>query len=814
MAIQNNDTFRRNVELLSSTSHKLFYCKKRSVDIEKSRLMFYNKMYRRQKTTKRRAAVKKFKELFSLKRFASFTVKYRWIMIAVFVVLSVASAVIMPFTKIVYDVSSYLPDDSTSAIGLSVLKEEFDDKGMTYAVVSDVSADEAQEIARKIARVEGVAATIFEASTSYNEETRSALIAISLSDYDSTQGCFDTMERLTKTGKEYDAVFVGQSASSYYTKLETERSILKIGVVIVVIILIMLLVTSKSYFELLPMLLNFGVSVLLNMGTNFLFNGISYISNLVSLVLQLALSIDYSVILMHRYMEERENGLSGIEAAVEAQRKGIPEILSSSLTTIAGLGALMFMTLDIGVEIGLALAKGIVFSLFSVIFLMPALLVLFDKPLTKTKHRSFLPNVTKPTKFILKGRKVIVPVFLILVILSGVGQSFNTYSFNMNGGAEIVEGQEKTKEAGFGTMNTLVIILPNDGNADKQREVIDYVTSFDVVDSSTALANQKLPGTDIYLTDRIGKDDIQGIVSSFSGIPNLDFSKIYTEYCEAHGLNAETDEVMVIDLLLYLPENKSMNKMLSLMGEEYLSMLDNLAYAKNNLMGENYVRMTFNIDSSVEDVKAFELIEELKRGLPNYYDEFYMTGETVVCYDMSLYFPQDNRNINLFTLAFILLILFVTFKNFLLPFLLALAIQGGIWINFVIPFLGNYPLCFIGYLIITAVQMGATIDYAIVLTNRYYSIRKEGVDRLQTMAEAMNAVFPTIINSGIILMVTGFTLALASSGVVAAMGSLLGIGTALSVGIVLFILPSLLLVTEKVTDICDFKNVFKRRKNK
>lgn len=758
--------------------------------------------------------MKKVNELFSLQKSASFKVKYRWAIVGVFIVLSVAAAVAIPFTKIVYDVSTYLPEESSAAIGLNVLKKEFDDKGMTYAVIPDVNVQNAKAIAREFSEVEGVAAAVFDESVSYNAETSSALITLTFTDHDSTPGCFSTMERLIKAGKEYDAVFVGQSASSYYTKLETEESILKIGVAIVAVILVMLILTSKSYFEIVPMLLNFGVAVLLNMGTNFLFNGISYISNLVSLVLQLALSIDYSVILMHRYMEECESGSESKQAAIDAQRKGIPEILSSSLTTIAGLGALMLMTLDIGVEIGLALAKGIIFSLFTVLLFMPALLVLFDKPLSRSRHKSFMPNIVKPTKGILKGRKVIVPVFLIVVILAGVGQSFNTYSFNMNGGAKIVEGQKAAVEAGFGTMNTLVVVLPDDGNAEKQREVAKYVTSFDVVDSSTALSTMEI-AEGVYLTDMVGKEDIGSVLAAVSGgEENYTemFSSVgksfFSDYCAARGLDAEKDKVMLIDLLLFLPEHKTMR---SLVPEEYLERIENLAYAKSNLTSGNYVRMTFNINAGVEDKKAFSLIKELKTGLKNYYEEFYLTGETVVCYDMAEYFPKDNRNISLFTLAFILIILFFTFKNLFLPFLLALAIQGGIWINFVIPFLAHDPQCFIGYLIITAVQMGATIDYAIVLTNRYYSLRKEGADRAQTMAESLNAVFPTIITSGVILTVTGFVLAIASSGVVAAMGSLLGIGTAISVGIVLLVLPSMLLVTEKIADKCRFNVLFKRR---
>ena len=753
-------------------------------------------------------------------KLAAFTVRRRLPLIILFIVLSVACAVIIPFTKIVYDVSTYLPDESASSVGLDVLKKEFDDKGMTYVILPDVSLEKAEDIADELSKTEGVASIIFEPTTSYNPENGTATLTVMLTDYDSTKGCFSTMKRLINAGKPYNATFLGQSATSYYTKLETEESILKIGVAIVAIILVMLLVTSKSYFELVPLLLSFGVAVLLNMGTNFIFNGISYISNLVTLVLQLALSIDYSVILMHRYMEERLSGKSPEEAAIEAQKKGVPEILSSSFTTIAGLCALMFMAMKIGAELGLALAKGIVFSLLSVMFFMPALLVLFSKPLDKSRHKPFVPNVTKPTKAILKARKIIVPVFLVIAILAGVGQFFNTYSFTMNGGALLDESKKVALERGLGTMNPLVVVVPNDGDSEKQHQLIDYVTSFEVVDSTVVQISDG-----VYLTDAFTKEEardvIPSIMTSFGGASGSDSSftsdlatwfvdSVYDGYYSSLDLPTDA-KVPLIDLLIYVSESETLSLIIP---DTFREGLSQLSYAKQNLFGENYVRMTFNVNASVEDKEAFDLVASLKTELNNYYEEFYLTGETVVCHDMSEYFPRDNMNITLFTLAFILIILFFMFRNALLPILLAFTIQGGIWINFVIPFLSGSPLCFIGYLIITALQMGATIDYAIVLTNRYYALRKNYDDRLQAMAESLNAVFPTIITSGVILTLTGFVLFIASSGVVASMGSLIGTGAALSMGIILLILPSLLLVTEKAADFCAFNNIFKKLINR
>ncbi|MCR4726464.1 MAG: MMPL family transporter [Clostridia bacterium] len=751
------------------------------------------------------------------RKIGRFNVRFRYVLIAVFSALCVLAAIAIPTTKVLYDVAEFLPDESTAATGLAVLKKEFDDKGNAYAVVKEITEERATLLAKELQSVKGVATTVFDPSSSYKSETSSAMITILFTDHDSTKEAFATMDRLIDATKGYDVAFIGQSASSYYTKISTEVSIFKIGVAIVIVILVMLVVTSKSFFELVPMLLTLGVSALLNMGTNFLFGGISYISNLVSLVLQLALSIDYSVILLHRYVEERDGGLSAQDAAVEAQRKGFPEILASSLTTIAGMCALILMKLDIGVEIGLALTKGILLSLISVLFLMPALLVLLAKPLEKGRHRSFIPSVVKPTRKIVHARKIIVPVFLAIVIFAGVGQSFNTYAFDMNNTEYLIKGRKATEEAGFGKVNPLVLVVPNDGDDQRQREVASYVESFAVVDSATAIAAIEI-ADGVYLSDRVSKESMSGFIGALSGGEDASTyasfgPMIFNGYCSSHGLDPAVAEVPIYELLAYLYESPNFSKILP---SEYKEQLGQLVYAKNNLVGENYVRMTFNINAGVEDEAALALIKALKSGLKEYYDEFYMTGETVVCYDMAGYFPMDNLRVNLFTLAFILLILLFTFRNLLLPVILTLTIEGGIWLNCVLPFLTGSSVCFIGYLIICAIQMGATIDYAIVLTNRYRSIREKYIDRFDAMAEALNAVFPTVITSGIILTLTGFILSIASSGVVAAMGTQLGFGALFAVLIVLFILPSFLLVTEKVTDKCGFKNIknaIKKRKS-
>lgn len=767
-----------------------------------------------------------------LKKIPEGIVKLKWVFLVLFVALSIFGAVMIPHTKINYDLTGYLPAHCDSSTALELLKKEFDDKGMAYVMVKDVTPEKAGEIKTRLEKVEGVATVTYVESMNY--KNNSALYTVTLKDYDSTAGAFDAVKGIIDALSDEKAYLSGQSAFSYYTKLETEQSIMKLGIAIVVIILLVMLFTSKTYFELIVLILVFGAAMAINMGTNFLFvNGISYIANLVALVLQLALSLDYSIILLHRYMEERDNGEDAKTATVTALTKGLPEILSSSLTTVAGLAALMLMTLSIGAEIGLSLAKGIVISMATVIFFMPALLVIFDKPIQKTRHKSFVPNVTKPARAIVKARKVIVPAFLLIAILAGVAQGFNKYSFNYNSGSLIVAPKKVIEETGFGTLNSLVVVVPK-GDAEKERQLVKYVESFDLIDKSqtTALATINVysfvdPNTTekLYLTDEVSKKDIGNLIDkipSDAGVNPLLIKPIiegwFDDYVKKYlpeGTKPSKAKVRLIDLLDFAVREK-FDAISRFIGDDpeklaYLEQVKQISFAKANLESENYSRITFNINGGVEDDDVFELVKTLKSGVSDFYEERYITGESVVCYEMSEYFMKDNLMVCLFTDLFILVILLITFRNISLPIILILAIQGGIFINFAIPFLSKTSISFIGYLIISAIQMGATIDYAIVLTNRYRGIRKDFTDRYDAMAAATNAVFPTILTSCVILTATGFVMSMLSSGVVAQLGLLLGVGTLTSIIIVLFVLPSLLLVTEKVVDKTDFSKLFRRK---
>ena len=739
-------------------------------------------------------------------RFSRFIVEYRWVFTIIFIALAVFSAIMIPQTKIIYDLSTYTPEGGMTQQSIALMREEFDDKGSLTVMYADVTLEDAEIILDELKDIEGVSNVVFNADTDYKKSD--ALFNIILNDYDSTDNANATIERVFKYSLDKDTYFGGQSATSYLTRKNTEKEVLSVGIIIVVLVLAILLFTSRTYFELVVMLLVFGTATIINYGTNFLLGEISYISNFISIILQLVLTLDYSVILLHRFIEERETR-SPKEASAATLGKGIPEILSSSLTTIAGVCALILMALPIGREIGISLTKGILLSIVTVIFLMPALLVFFSKPIEKTKHRPFLPNVTNFARKTLSARKVIIPAFIVIVSLACVGQFFNTYYFDINGSADIVSQKERIAQT-FGTTNTLVVIVPNT-DTEKEDALTEHVLSKTIINQALSLNRIELLGMDIRLKDKMNYIEL---AQTFEDIDMSSFSWIT-------GISNKSEEQLMLDIIKDYINKKDPNSPIPI--EEYKISLANLlvyiydtypilqsveqieqfALAVDNFESENYTRIMFNINGAVEGENTFQLIEELTNELGLFYgeDNFYLAGESVMNYEMARAFPDDNIKVLLFTSMFILLILLLTFRNLLLPLIMMLTIQGGIWINFAIQFLMGNSILFISYLVINAIQMGATIDYAIILTNRFQTTKNNFTDLKDAIAESLNSIFPTIATSGTILTGTGFIMGLATSEpAISSLGMLLGIGTFLSMVMVLLVLPQLLFVLNKWID--------------
>ena len=530
------------------------------------------------------------------------------------------------------------------------------------------------------------------------------------------------------------------------------------------------------------------VSAILNMGTNFLFDSVSFITNAIAVVLQLALAIDYAIIFCHRYMEERDNGLDAREADIAALSKAIVEISSSSLTTISGLVALMLMQFRIGFDMGIVLSKGIVCSMLSVFLLMPGLLMLFNRGIEKTRHKNLVPSIAGWGRLIMKLRFVLPAVFAVCVI-GGIYCSnqcdyvFSTNSTNSGNRPETRIAMDKINET-FGYTNTIAVLVPR-GDYDSEGAVLRRVEALDNVTTATGLANIEVEDGR-YLTDKLTP-------RQFAELAGVDIELARLLY-QAYGLSVEeygaifqdTDDysVPLLDVFQFLLEQKDKG-VIRLSGEQASQveeLQDTLDDGLQQLQGEQWTRMVFTADLPEEGAETYALLDQIRAIAAEYYAR-----------DLAASFTGDNLKISVLTVLFVVVILLFTFKSAGLPILLVLTIQGSIWINFSFPFLTGTNLFFMSYLIVSAIQMGATIDYAIVITNRYLQL-KTVLDRRAAAVEARNQSFPTVLPSGSLIG------KLSTDTIISSIGDTLGRGTLTSIVLVMTVLPQLLVLGDALIE--------------
>ena len=575
----------------------------------------------------------------------------------------------------------------------------------------------------------------------------------------------------------------------------------------VVVVVAVLLTTSKSYMELVVFVIVFVVAAILNMGTNYLLKEISFVTNSIAVILQLALAVDYAIILCHRYMEERDT-LPAREADIKALSKAIIEISSSSLTTVSGLVALTTMQFKIGADIGIVLIKSIICSLTTVFLLMPGLLMMFNRSIERTRHRNFIPDISAWGRFVIKIRYFVLPVFLIVFVASIFFSSKCDYAFSYSDlstrkESEATQAQNKIKN-NFGTKNMIAILVPK-GDYESEKKVISKISDFPEIVGALGLASVKIDG-DRVLTDKYTP-------RQFSELAEVDIELARLLY-QAYGLskeeygaifqNVDDYSVPLINVFRFLLEQREKGVInLSAEQNELIDALnDTLEDALNQLEGENYSRIVFTADVPDEGEKTEALLENMRAVAQQYYseDEVVLVSNATLALDLNRSFTKDNLRISLLTALFVMVILLFTFKSVGLPFLLILTIQGSIFINFSFPYLTGTRLYFLGYLIVSAIQMGATIDYAILLTNRYQTLKLE-TDRKSAIIEAVNQSFPTVFTSGTIMTVAGFLVGFVSSEpTVSTMGMVLGRGTLTSMILVMAVLPQILFVCDSIIE--------------
>lgn len=729
-----------------------------------------------------------------------------------YIIAGIFCAVSMNWTKVNNDITSYLPDSSETRVGLDLMNEQFITYGSGSIMLENITFEKAQEVASELEKIDGVT-TVKVEDNSDSYKNGSALLSVTFDGEESDEISKKAMNEIKERLEPYDEYInsaVGNSSS------ETIAAEMQVVIVIVLVIIIaVLFFTSHTYMEIPVLLMTFGMAALMNMGTNFIFGEISFVSNSIAVVLQLALAIDYAIILCNRYTEERAT-MDARDAVVTALSKAIPEISSSCLTTLSGMVAMMLMQFKLGFDLGIVLCKAIFFSIFVVFTLMPGLLMSFSPLIDKTHHRNFVPNITAVGKFDVKTKYVIPPLFAVVLVAGFILSNqtnyvygYSTLSTYTKNTAQISE--ERIDEE-FGSNNLVVVMVPA-GNYDKEHKLLERMEKMPQVDSAMGLAN--IEAMDGYvLTDALTP-------RQFAELTDMDIEVVRLAYAayaadkEDYGQivgsvtgSAITNySVPLIDMFTFIYNEKEAGYVT--LDDELNDKIDDLHKqledAKKQLGTEEYSRMLLYTNVPEEGAQTFEFLDELHEVVREYYPEgSYIVGDSTSDYDLSNVFSTDNLMVSILSFLFVLVILVFTFKSAGLPVLLLAIIQGAVWINFSVPVVTHTNIFFLSYLIVSSIQMGANIDYAIVISSRYTELKKT-MSIKDAMIETLNQAFPTIITSGAILAIAGLLIGFLSSDVaISSVGICLGRGTLISIFLVMFVLPQILLLGDTIIEKTSF----------
>lgn len=672
-----------------------------------------------------------------VRTFYEHVVKHRKSILIFFLLFTVVCGFLKNMVAVNYDMNDYLPEDAKSTVALNLMEQEFDG-GIPNArvMVKDVSIPEALEYKEKLKEVDGVtevtwlddAVDITVPLDTLDQDTvepyytdRNALFTVTIQEESRIQAVKDIREII---GDEN--AMSGSAVSTATATTNTVSEIMKITAIAVAFVLFILILTTGSWAEPFIILLGLGVAIIINGGTNLIFGEISFVTNAAGSVLQLAVSLDYSVFLIHRFEECRKGTTDEKEAMIEALCKSTNSILSSGLTTVIGFVALIFMRFQIGPDLGLALAKGIALSLIIVFVFMPSLILTSYKILDKTRHRPFVPNFKKFGIFVNKVTVPMVCVFLVVLVPSYLASNANDYNYGSSQifGKETKLGHDIAKiEEVFGQRDTYVLLVPC-GDTATETELSNALKEFPQVDSIISYV------------------DLAG-------------AEIPVEYLDQDTLS--------------------------------------------KLMSDHYSRMVLSVDAAYEGEETFSLAEDIRDTAEEFYPgNWYLAGEGISTYDLMDTVTADMFKVNMVAIAAVFLVLLFTMKSISLPVILVLSIETAIWINLSCPYFMNQRIFYIAYLIISSIQLGATVDYAILMTDRYKENRQM-LEKKAALRQTISDVTVSIITSGIVLTVVGLLLGYISTNqLLAQLGIFIGRGAIFSLLIVLFVLPGLLCLCDKL----------------
>ncbi len=676
-------------------------------------------------------------------------IKYKKIVLIAFLLVAAFSGILLTLVSVNYDMVDYLPKDAQSTTAIKIMENEFgSDMPNARVMLTGVSIQEALEYKEKLAAMDGVMTIswlddIIGLDTLETVPLDYSLDASIINNYYKDSNAL--MSLSIESGKEKSTVnaiyeligennaAAGEAVNTAETQALSFSEVLNAMAILLPIIIIILVISTTSWIEPLLFLFTIGVAIVINMGTNVIFGEISFITQTVSPVLQLAVSLDYAIFLLHSFNKYRLSH-EPEKAMILAMKQALPTVAASAATTIIGFGALIFMRFGIGADLGVNLLKGIVLSFISVIVFLPVITLICYKAIEKSKHRKLIPDFKKSGKWLMNLRIPFLILTLIVVIPSFLAQSSTQFMYGMG---SVTSGSPVGKdtlyiEEYFGKDNALVLLVPKE-NVGKEVEL------------SNALS--KIP-------------HVTSVVSFVTTVG----AEIPPEF---------------------VPKEAA---------EQFYS--------------EHYVRFILYTDTAEEGAEVFSTVQTVLDTAAMHYDSYYLAGQSATLFDMKNVVSIDTGRINLIAIIGMFIVLLITFRSLSLPIFLLFSIKTAIWINLSFPFFTGQPISFIGYLILSTVQLGATVDYAILLTNAYLNNRKT-LPKKDAMRVTIEDNLVAILISAIILATAGFVLAFTTSNpIISELGTLLGRGTLLSFTMVACVLPALLVLFDKVIQKTTYKNNF------
>ena len=743
-----------------------------------------------------------------MEKVAAFIVDKRSLIFLLTIILLVFSFFSRSWVEVESDLTFYLPDNSETKQGLNIMDEQFVTYGTAEIMVANITPDQAAALEPKIKAVKGVQSVDYDETPAHYNDL-SALFSVTFAYSEDDDACLDSLSAVKELLTPYDLYIKTDLGNTQQETIDHEISIIMIYVAVVIVVV--LLFTSETYGEVPVLILTFVVALILNQGTNFLMGRISFISNSVTSILQLALSIDYAIIFCNRFKEEHRL-LPLREAVVISLSKSIPEIGASSLTTIGGLIAMMFMQFKLGPDMAMCLIKSILFALLSAFVVMPGLLMLFGPLIDRTQHKSFVPKIPFVGKFDYATRHIVPILFIVLAVI-GYRLSSNcpyAYGYGPLTTPKLNDTQiaEQMIENTFTSSNMLALIVPT-GDYDTEAAILNELEQYDEVDSTMGLSN--IEALDGYmLADKLTPRqfaELAGLDYEAAQVVYAAYAAQQSEYGQLAG-NLSSYKVPLIDMFLFVCDQVD-SGLVMLSADQTQTLKDaqtQMKSAKAQLSGTDYDRMLIYLTLPESGDETYAFTDRILEIAQKYYPDgkVYLAGQSTNEYDFERSFAVDNKVVSIVSILIVMVVLLFTFNSAGMPVLLILVIQGCIWLNFSIPTLTGKYVFFLGYLIVSSIQMGANIDYAIVIASRYQELKSKMPHR-DAIIETLNFAFPTIITSGAIMSICGFLIgSMTSEPVIAGIGESLGRGTVISIFMVMFALPQILLIGSGIIDKTSF----------